>query len=77
MFNLGGGEMMILFIIVLLVFGPSQLPKLAKGLGNAMREFRKAQREFNDEVTREDQEPRPASPHRPDESKPPENKPIQ
>jgi len=42
-FGFGPAEMMIVFIIVLLIFGPSQLPKLAKGLGNAMREFRKAQ----------------------------------
>ncbi len=82
MFGLGPGEMMILFIIVLLIFGPSQLPKLARGLGNAMREFRKAQREFSDELHKEgDAQAKPDSPHRPPddkppESKPPENKPI-
>ncbi len=76
MFGLGPGEMMILFIIVLLIFGPSQLPKLARGLGNAMREFRKAQREFSDELHKEGPESKPDSPHQPPESKPPENKPI-
>ncbi len=75
MFNFGPGEMMLVFIIVLLIFGPSQLPKLARGLGSAMREFRKAQREISDELNREPTD-RPASPHAP-ESKPPENKPIQ
>lgn len=76
MFGLGGGEtMVILFIIVLLIFGPAQLPKLAKGLGSAMKEFRKAQREFSDEINKEGGE-KPDSPHKPPESRPPDNKPI-
>jgi len=75
-FGLGPGEMMILFIIVLLIFGPSQLPKLARGVGNAMREFRKAQREFSDELHKESSESKPDSPHRPPDGNPPENKPL-
>ena len=77
MFGFGPGEMMIVFIIVLLIFGPSQLPKLAKGLGNAMREFRKAQHEISDELNREPTETKPDAPHQPVDVKPPESKPIQ
>jgi sec-independent protein translocase protein TatA len=66
-FGLGGTEIGVLFLIILLVFGPSQIPKMARGLGQAMREFRKAQREISDEINRDDV---------PDK-KPPENKPIQ
>ena len=62
---LGGTELLILFLIILLVFGPSQIPKMARGLGQAMREFRRAQREIGDEINRDD----PAA-------KPPENKPA-
>ena len=65
MFGLGGSEMLVILIIVLLIFGPSQLPNLARGLGQAMREFRKAQREIKDEIEREDT------------PKPPDNKPVQ
>ena len=54
MFGLGGGEMAVGLLIILLVFGPSLIPKMARGLGQAMREFRKAQREINDELTREE-----------------------
>ena len=54
MFGLGGTEIGVLFLIILLVFGPSQIPKMARGLGQAMREFRKAQREITDEVNRDD-----------------------
>ena len=44
MFGLGGTEIGVLFLIILLVFGPSQIPKMARGLGQALREFKKAQR---------------------------------
>ena len=64
MFGLGGGEMAVVFLIILLVFGPSQIPKMARGLGQAMREFRKAQREINDELTRDE------PPAKPGENKP-------
>ena len=75
--NFGGGEILIVFIIVLLIFGPSQLPKLAKGLGNAMREFRKAQHEISDELNRESAETKPGVPHKPADATPPDDKPIQ
>ena len=54
MFGLGGSEIGLVFLIILLIFGPSQIPKMARGLGQALREFRKAQREITDEVNRED-----------------------
>ena len=54
MFGLGGQEIGLLFLIILLIFGPSQIPKMARGLGQAIREFRKAQREITDEINRED-----------------------
>lgn len=38
--NLGGSELIILLVIVLVVFGGSQLPKLAKNLGKAQKEFK-------------------------------------
>ena len=52
--NIGGMELFVIIAIVLLLFGPSQIPKLAKGMGQAMREFKKAQREINDEIVRDD-----------------------
>jgi sec-independent protein translocase protein TatA len=38
--NLGAPELIIIFVIVLLIFGGSQLPKLARSLGQAQREFK-------------------------------------
>lgn len=59
MFGLGGGELGILFLVILLLFGPSQLPKMARGLGDALREFKKAQREIRDEIRDEESQVKP------------------
>ena len=67
MFGFGGTELMVVLVIVLLLFGPSQLPKMAKGFGQAIREFKKAQREITDEIQRD--EP-PANPPRSGDNKP-------
>jgi len=53
-FGIGGQEIGLLFLIILLIFGPSQIPKMARGLGQALREFRKAQHEIGDEIQREE-----------------------
>jgi sec-independent protein translocase protein TatA len=42
MFGLGGNELLIVLIIVLILFGGAKVPQLMKGLGEGMREFRKA-----------------------------------
>lgn len=49
-FNLGGGEIILILAIVLILFGARKLPELAKGLGQGIREFKKATREVTDEV---------------------------
>ncbi len=38
--NLGGSELIIVLIIILVVFGGAQLPKLARSLGQAQKEFK-------------------------------------
>ncbi len=49
MFGLGGQELLLILFIVLLFFGPSKLPELARGLGKGMREFKKAQADLEHE----------------------------
>ncbi len=52
MFGLGAGELFLIFIIALLFLGPKKLPELAKGLGQAIREFQKARDEMMNEVNK-------------------------
>src|SRR5262245_8248896 len=44
--QLGFSEMLVIFIVALLVFGPKKLPELGKSLGKGIREFRKATNEL-------------------------------
>ena len=62
---------MLIVLVILLLFGPSQIPKMARGFGQAIREFKKAQREISDELEREPPPPPPPAPKAPD------NKPLQ
>jgi sec-independent protein translocase protein TatA len=52
LFNLGGGEIILILALVLILFGARKLPELAKGLGQGIKEFKKATREVTDEVQR-------------------------
>ena len=45
MFGMGIGELVVVLVIVLLVFGPGRLPEMVGNLGKAMREFQKGLRE--------------------------------
>ena len=40
MFNLGTGELLIIFLVILLLFGAKKLPELARGLGKGNIEFK-------------------------------------
>jgi sec-independent protein translocase protein TatB len=50
MFNLGPFELVAIFIVALLVFGPDKLPEMGKQVGKAVREFRKFQASMQDNV---------------------------
>jgi sec-independent protein translocase protein TatA len=45
-----GGEWVIILVLAILFFGADKLPKLAKGLGKSLGEFKKAKEEFEKEV---------------------------
>ena len=50
MFDLGGGELLLIIVFVLIFFGPKKLPEFAQSMGRGMREFRKAQQEFSQHI---------------------------
>ena len=48
--NVGGQELIVILLIILVLFGAKKLPELARGMGQAIREFQKAKDEFSDEL---------------------------
>ena len=48
--NLAGPDLIIILLIVLVLFGAKKLPELARGMGQAVKEFQKAKDEFSDEL---------------------------
>ena len=48
--SLGPWEIIIIFIVILLIFGGKKLPELAKGLGEGIKEFKRATSDIKDEV---------------------------
>ena len=49
-FGLGPWEIILILVIVLIIFGPTKLPKLARSMGEALREFRRASREVSESI---------------------------
>ena len=47
---IGGWEVVLIFAAFLLLFGSKKLPELARGLGQGIKEFKKATREVTDEI---------------------------
>ena len=52
----GGWEWIIIFLVILLLFGAKRLPDLARGLGKGISEFRKAAKEVSQEIKQDDSE---------------------
>ncbi len=50
---LGYQELIIIFLIVLLIFGGSKIPELARGIGKGINEFKKAKDGIKDEIEKE------------------------
>jgi sec-independent protein translocase protein TatA len=51
--SIGGPELFLILLIVLIFFGAKRLPDLARGLGQGIREFRKAAKDVQDDVEKE------------------------
>jgi sec-independent protein translocase protein TatA len=64
--GIGGPELLIILVIILLLFGAKKLPELARGLGKSMKEFKKAtqevQEDFQEAMDSVDTEKQPKSP---------------
>ncbi len=49
-FGLGGQEMILIFFLVLLLFGGNKIPELMRGLGKGIKEFNNAKANVEDEI---------------------------
>lgn len=49
-FGFGGMELLVILLIVLVLFGGAKLPSLAKGLGQSIREFKKASKDDDEKA---------------------------
>ncbi|NCO67882.1 MAG: twin-arginine translocase subunit TatB [Nitrospirae bacterium CG_4_10_14_0_8_um_filter_41_23] len=56
MFDIGLPELIIIFVVALLVFGPKRLPELAKALGKGMGELKRAFQDVKEQVDTEFEE---------------------
>jgi sec-independent protein translocase protein TatA len=79
--NLAGPDLIIILLIILVLFGAKKLPELARGMGQAVKEFQKAKDEFNDELHKAGQAdaktttPAQSLPRNPAAPSPPANRP--
>ena len=51
--NIGGPELILIILVIFVFFGAKKIPEMAKGLGEGIREFRKAARDVQEEVEKE------------------------
>lgn len=68
MLNLGTGELLVIFLVALLVLGPSKLPDAARQAGKAMAELRRLSNGFQSEMRAAMRDPVPTLPPLPEEA---------
>ncbi len=50
MFGMGPWELLVVFLVILLLFGAKRLPEIAQGMGKGIKEFRKAMKDTTAEI---------------------------
>ena len=59
--SLGFGEILVILLIALIVFGPKRLPEMGRTIGGSLREFRRAANDLRSEIELDIDEPPRAS----------------
>jgi sec-independent protein translocase protein TatA len=52
MFGLGTSEIILIALVILVLFGSKKIPEMMQGLGRGIREFKKASRDIEDDLTK-------------------------
>ena len=60
--NLGMGEIVLIALVVLLLFGGKKIPELMKGLGKGVKSFKRGMQETEEELKKAMDEPEPEKP---------------
>jgi len=72
--SIGMPELMIIFVIALIIFGPRKLPELGRSMGRSLSEFKRASNELrstlDEEIRVEEKEPTPTTHTKPQEQTP-------
>lgn len=53
-FNIGGGEVLVIVLLVLLLFGGAKIPELMKGLGKGIRSFKDGMKDIEDDIRKKE-----------------------
>ncbi len=53
LFGIGAGEILLILVVILIIWGPAKIPEIARGLGKTVHAFRKASTDLTTAVTRE------------------------
>ncbi|RLA89757.1 MAG: twin-arginine translocase TatA/TatE family subunit [Deltaproteobacteria bacterium] len=67
--SLGAGEIILILVVFLLLFGAKRLPEFARSLGKSLREFKKATRDISEEIDAAARNDEIKSPDSPESSK--------
>jgi sec-independent protein translocase protein TatA len=52
-FNISGGEIFIIILVIFIIFGPDKIPEIARWIGKGMNEVKKATNEIKEEIEKE------------------------
>jgi sec-independent protein translocase protein TatA len=75
-FGIGAGEIILILIVALIIWGPGKLPEIARTLGKTVRILKKATYDLTSEITREIDQEESNHPPPPDKSAKPTKKPA-
>lgn len=67
----GPFELIIIFLVILLIFGAKRIPEIAQGVGKGIREFKNATRDIQREIQLDDSQNRIQQPRAPQQTNAP------
>jgi sec-independent protein translocase protein TatA len=60
--NLGWQELLLIFLVILLLFGAKRLPEMGKAIGKGLREFKNAMKEIERDIDKDEEPPKKIEP---------------